>query len=184
MTRLDAVNPATATGKVQEMFTAIEGKLGKVPNMMRTMANSSAVLDGYLSLSGALGGGSLSAKTGELIAMTVAQSNACDYCLSAHSFIGTQLLKMDAASLDAARHAEAADAKTAAALVFAEVLVQKRGLVNNGDVAAAKAAGLSQGEIAEVVAHVALNVFTNYLNNTALTEVDFPLVEAKVVAVV
>jgi uncharacterized peroxidase-related enzyme len=184
MTRLDALNPANATGKVHEMFTAIEGKLGMVPNMMRTMGNSSAVLNGYLSLSGALGAGALGAKTGELIAMTVAQANSCNYCLSAHAFIGENLLKMNPATLQDARNARSGDAKTAAALRFAEVLVQKRGLVDNEDVAAAKSAGLSQGEIAEVVAHVALNVFTNYLNNTALTEVDFPLVEARAVAVI
>jgi uncharacterized peroxidase-related enzyme len=184
MTRLDAVNPETATGKVQEMFTAIQGKLGSVPNMMRTMGNSSAVLNGYLGLSSALSGGLLGGKTGELIAMTVAQNNACDYCLSAHTFIGTQLLKVDHAALESARHADATDAKTTAVLQFAQTLVQKRGLVSNEDVAIAIAAGLSQGEIVEVVAHVALNVFTNYINNTALTEIDFPLVEAHELAVV
>lgn len=184
MTRLAALNPASATGKTQEMFTAIEGKLGMVPNMMRTMGNASAVLDGYLSLSGALGAGSLGAKTGELIAMTVAQNNSCDYCLSAHTYIGGNLLKMKPEALDQARNAQSADAKTAAALQFAQALVRKHGLVDNADVAAVKAAGHTDGEVGEIVAHVALNVFTNYLNNTALTEVDFPLVSAHALAVI
>ncbi len=184
MTRLDALNPEVATGKTKDMFTAIEGKLGMVPNMMRTMGNSSAVLEGYLGLSGALGAGKLGAKTGELIAMAVAESNACDYCLSAHSYIGANLLKMNPEDLTSARDAVSGDAKTAAALTFAKALVSKRGLVNDADVAAAKAAGYGDGEIGEIVAHVALNVFTNYLNNTALTAVDFPLVAAREVAVV
>lgn len=174
MTRLTAVAPETATGKVKEMFTAIEGKLGTVPNMMRTMGNSAAVLEGYLGLSGALGKGSLGAKTGELLAIAVAEGNQCGYCLAAHTYIGTNLAHIDAAALSHARNAEAADAKTQAALQFAQTLVTKKGLVNDADVAAVKAAGYTEGEIGEIVGHVALNIFTNYFNNTANTTIDFP----------
>lgn len=176
MTRLTAVAPETANGKVKELFTAIEGKLGTVPNMMRTMGNSAAVLEGYLNLSGALGKGSLGAKTGELVAMAVAESNQCGYCLAAHTYIGTNLAHIDAAALSDARHAQAADGKTQAALQFAQTLVAKKGLVDDADVAAVKAAGYTEGEIGEIVGHVALNIFTNYFNNTANTKIDFPAV--------
>jgi uncharacterized peroxidase-related enzyme len=176
MTRLTAVAPETATGKVKELFTAVEGKLGSVPNMMRTMGNSAAVLEGYLNLSGALGKGSLGAKTGELLAIAVAESNQCGYCLAAHTYIGTNLAHIDAPALSDARSAQSADAKTQAALQFAQTLVAKKGLVNDADVAAVKAAGYNEGEIGEIVGHVALNIFTNYFNNTANTTVDFPAV--------
>ena len=178
MTRLKAINPAEATGKTKELFNAIESKLGMVPNMMRTMGNSSAVLEGYLNLSGALSSGVLNAKTGELIALAVAESNACNYCLAAHSYIGENLVKIGTDALEAARSGKSTDAKTTAILQFSKTLVSKGGLVNDTDVTSAKNAGLTEAEIAEVVAHVALNILTNYFNNTANTEIDFPVVAA------
>jgi uncharacterized peroxidase-related enzyme len=178
MTRLTAVNPDTATGKVKDLFTAINGKLGMVPNMMRTMGNSPALLEGYLNFSGALGAGTLGAKTGELIALAVAESNQCDYCLSAHTYIGANLAGIDADALTAARDGHSATAKTNAALLFAKTLVSKKGLVSNEDVNYIKAAGFTEGEIGEIVGHVALNILTNYFNNTANTAIDFPVVHA------
>lgn len=178
MTRLKALDPAQAEGKTKELFNAVNSKLGVVPNMMRTMGNAPAVLEGYLNFSGALGTGKLGSKTGELIAIAVAESNSCDYCLSAHTFIGTNLMKMDSQTLEDARNAKSADAKTAAILGFAKVLVNKRGLVNDADVNNAKNAGVTDQELAETVAHVALNILTNYFNNTANTEIDFPAVHS------
>ncbi len=182
MARLTALNPEEATGKTKELFTAIKGKLGMVPNMMRTMGNSSALLEGYLNLSGALGGGTLGAKTGELIALTVAESNACDYCLSAHTYIGANLVKIDAATLNSARNGNSNDAKTDAILKFAKTLLTKKGLVSDADVTAVKVAGVTEGEVGEIIGHVALNILTNYFNNTANTEIDFPVVKAHQVA--
>ena len=178
MTRLTALSPDQATGKTKELFTAIEGKLGMVPNMMRTMGNSPSFLKGYLDLSGALASGSLGAKTGELIALTVAESNNCDYCLSAHTYIGANLVKIDNDSLDAARSGNSTDAKTDAVLKFAQTLLSKKGLVSDADVTEVKNAGVTEGEVGEIVGHVALNVLTNYFNNTAKTKIDFPVVEA------
>ena len=184
MTRLKALSPDEATGKTKEMFTAVNNKFGVVPNMIRTMGNSPALLEGYLNFSGALDHGTLGAKTNKLIALAVAESNQCNYCLSIHTYLGVNLLKIDAATLDAARSGKANDTKTEAVLTFAKALVTKKGLVNDDDVKAIKAAGLTEGEIGEVVGQVALNTLTNYFNNTANTEIDFPLVEAQNVAVV
>jgi len=182
MTRLKAISPDEATGKTKELFNAIQGKLGMVPNMMRTMGNSPALLEGYLNLSGALANGALGAKTGELLALAVSESNACDYCLSAHTFIGEKLVHIDTNTLHNARYANAADAKTDAALKFAAILLAKKGLVSDNDVDKVKTAGLTDAEIGEVVGHVALNILTNYFNNTANTVIDFPVVEAGVIA--
>jgi uncharacterized peroxidase-related enzyme len=178
MARLKALSPDEATGKTKELFTVIEGKLGMVPNMMRTMGNSSAVLEGYLNLSGALGNGTLGAKTGELIALAVAESNSCDYCLSAHTYIGANLVHIDSETLQNARTGKSSDAKITAILWFAKTLVSKSGLVSNEDVEKIKLVGLSDGEIGEIVTHVALNILTNYFNNTANTDNDFPVVKA------
>jgi len=182
MTRLKALSPDEATGKTKELFNAIQGKLGMVPNMMRTMGNSPALLEGYLNLSGVLAHGALGVKTGELLALAIAESNTCNYCLSAHSFIGEKLVHIDTRTLHDARNAIAVDAKTDAALKFAVTLLGKKGLVNDADVDTAKAAGLTDGEIGEIVGHTALNILTNYFNNTAKTVIDFPEVYAEVAA--
>lgn len=177
MTRLKALNPDQASGKAKELFTAINGKLGMVPNMMRTMGNSPALLGAYLNFSGSLGEGTLGAKLGTLIALTVAEANQCQYCASAHAFIGKNLNGLDETKISAARTLENIDAKTDAALLFAHTLVEKRGRVSDSDVNAVLSAGFTEGEVGEIVGHVALNTFTNYFNNTANTVVDFPKVE-------
>src|SRR5476651_800126 len=111
MSRLTALNPATTTGKSKELFNAIEGKLGMVTNMMRTMGNSPVVLNGYLAFSGALGEGTIGGNLGELIALTVANANSCEYCNAAHSFIGEKLVHIDTNSIAGAREGKSADAK-------------------------------------------------------------------------
>lgn len=179
MARLKALNPDEATGKAKELYNAIQSKFGMVPNMMQTMGSSPAFLESYLNLSGALGNGKLGTKTSELIALAVAESNSCDYCLSAHTYIGANLVKIDAETLEAARSGNSTDPKTDAILKFAKVLVSKRGLLNDADVDTVKGAGVSEGEIGEIIGHVALNTLTNYLNNTAKTEIDFPVVVAR-----
>ncbi len=180
MARLTAIDPEQASGKTKELFNAVQSKLGMVPNMMRTMGNAPAFLEGYLNLSGALGTGKLGLKNSNLIAMAVAESNACNYCLSAHNFLGMNFAKIDEETLTEARYGHAKDNRTQAILQFAKVVVAKHGKLNDADVAEVKAAGITEGEIAEIIGHVALNIMTNYFNNTAGTVIDFPVVEATV----
>ncbi|MEO8362664.1 MAG: carboxymuconolactone decarboxylase family protein [Vicinamibacteria bacterium] len=175
--RLTAINPDQATGKAKDLLVAVKAKLGMAPNMMRTMANSEAVLEGYLNFGSALGNGLLSPGLREQIALAVAQANGCDYCLSAHTALGKMAgLKPD--QLSESRNAVGSDPKTDAALKFAVAVVASRGAVSDEQFAGVLGAGFSQGEVAEILAHVAINVFTNYFNKAALTVVDFPKVEA------
>ncbi|MTI40999.1 carboxymuconolactone decarboxylase family protein [Fulvivirga lutimaris] len=178
MTRLTALNRDQASSRSKELFDGIQAKLGTVPNMMRTMGNSSAVLEGYLNLSESLSKGGLGSKMGELIAMTVAEANACDYCLSAHAYIGTKLAGIEAEELNASRDAQHNDPKVEAGLYFAKTLVEKQGKPSFEEVMAVLGAGYTEGEVGEIIAHVALNILTNYFNNTANTEIDFPKVRA------
>jgi uncharacterized peroxidase-related enzyme len=184
MTRLTALNPDQESGKAKELFNAINAKFGVVPNMMRTMGNSPAFLEGYLNLSGALSGGTLGAKISALIALTVAEINGCNYCLSAHTYLGANLAKLDAEIMEAARLGKAKDARTNAILKFAQTLVTKRGHVSDADVTTVKSSGVTEGEVGEIVGHVALNILTNYFNNTANTQIDFPKVEVHEASVV
>jgi len=171
--RIAPVDPSHATGKAKDLLTAVQGQLGVTPNLMKTLAHSPAALDGYLSLNAALAKGQLSAKVREQIALEVAQENGCGYCLAAHSLLGKNAgLKPD--QIIAARKGESDDAKAQAALQLASEILASRGNVTDAQLAEARAAGVTDGEIAEVVGHVALNVLTNYFNVLARTEVDFP----------
>ena len=178
MTRLKQVSPESATSKLKELYGVIKGRLGVVPNMMQTMGNSTAFLQGYLNLGEALGTGTLGAKIGELIALTIAEANACNYCLSAHTYLSTNLVKIDRDTIEAARNAESADPRIDIILKFARTLVDQKGQVDDSDIATLKTAGISEGEIGEIIGHVALNILTNYFNIVARTEIDFPVVKA------
>ncbi len=181
MQRINPVDPTTATGKQKDLLDAVKAKVGRVPNLMKTFAASPAALEAYLSFSGALSGGLLDAKLREQIALTVAEANACEYCLSAHTAIG-KMVGLDETEIVSGRRASSADAKTNAALTFAHQIVVKRGQVEDADAATVRAAGFGDGEITEIVANVALNIFTNYFNHVAQTVVDFPKVAVSAAA--
>jgi uncharacterized peroxidase-related enzyme len=170
------INPVEQNGnsKAQEILGAVKKKMGMVPNMISTMAQSPTVLQAYLGFAQTLAGGSLSAALQQRIALDVSEANQCNYCLSAHSFLGRKAGLSETEVLDA-RHGTAADEKTDAALVFARKIVEDRGHVSDEDVEEIRQAGYTDGEIAEIVANVALSTFTNYFNRVADTDIDFPV---------
>ena len=169
MQRITALSPDTVTGKLKQLFNAVQTKLGMVPNMMRTMGNSTSVLNGYLAFSGALGESSIGAKLSGLIALTVANINSCNYCNAAHSFIGEKLIGIDKETIQLAKEGKSTDAKTQAALSFAQALVIKKGNVSDVDINTLKNAGFNDTAIIEIIAHTALNIYTNYLNIASKT---------------
>ena len=175
MQRIAAINPTEATGKTKQLLDAVQAKLGMTPNLMKTLAAAPAALEAYLNFGAALTTGHLDAKLREQIALTVAQANSCEYCLSAHTAIGT-MVGLKPEDIAASREARSADAKRAAGLQFAQALVVQRGEVTDSAIAQVKEAGYSEGDIAEIVANVAINIFTNYFNHVARTDVDFPKV--------
>jgi len=160
----------------QPMLEAVKKQLGVVPNLFRMVSTSPAALEGYLSLSGALGKGKLPAPTRERIALAVAELNGCSYCLSAHTYLGKNLAKLDDAEITANRNGASNDPKADAAVRFAAKVVSERGHLQLKDVEAVKQAGYDDGQILEIVLHVALNTWTNYINEIAQTEIDFPVV--------
>jgi uncharacterized peroxidase-related enzyme len=163
----------------QPLLEAVKKQLGVVPNLFRLVGNSPAALEGYLGLNGALARGALEAPTRERIALAVAEVNGCDYCLSAHSYLGKNLAKLSDAEIAANRDGGSADPKADAAVRFAVELVNSRGHVSEADVKAVRQAGYSDAQVIEIVLHVALNTLTNYVNEMAKTEIDFPVVTAK-----
>jgi uncharacterized peroxidase-related enzyme len=176
MSRIEPIDYERSTGKAKELLDAVKSKLGMTPNMMKTMAQSPAVLEAYLNFSGALAGGTLDGKLREQIALIAAEANGCGYCASAHTVI-SKMAGLDEESILAAREGNSADSKTDAALKFARKLIVNRGQVSDADLEDVRSAGFTDGELGEIVANVALNIFTNYFNETAHTSVDFPAIE-------
>src|SRR5512146_1440160 len=106
--RIPAVDPSSATGKARELFDEIQNKMGRVPNITKTMANSPAALRGYLDLNGALADGFLSPQLREQLALAIGEANRCEYCISAHTAIG-KMVGLDENDLSAARQSKADD---------------------------------------------------------------------------
>jgi len=174
--------PATidaAPSASQPLLEAVKTQLGVVPNLFSLVSNSPAALEGYLALSGALNKGKLPAQTRERIALAVAEINGCNYCLSAHTYLGKNLAKLDDAEITTNRNGASNDPKADTAVRFAAKVARERGHVGEDDVRAVKAAGYDDGQVIEIVLHVALNTWTNYVNEVAKTEIDFPVVTAR-----
>ena len=176
MSRLNSVNPETAEGRAAELLETVKANMGGIPNLTKVMANQPAVLDAFLGLGSALSKGNFDPKTREAIALTVAGKNTCDYCASAHSAI-SKSLKIDQSEIDLRLQGQSSDPKLTALLSFANAVVEKKGLVSDQDLEDVRAAGYDDGDIAEITANVVANIFTNYINHVAQTEIDFPLVK-------
>lgn len=164
---------SSAPAGSQELLYGVQSKFGVVPNVFRMAANSPAALKALLGIFEALEGGKIDAATGERIALAVANVNGCNYCNAAHSYFASNL-KLSQEEIAANREGRSLDPKVDAAVSFARKLTIGRGALAEDDLESVKAAGYGNAELIEVVAHVALNVFTNYLNEAFGTEIDFP----------
>jgi uncharacterized peroxidase-related enzyme len=172
MNRFTQLDPGLATGKTLQLFDRVHSKIGIIPNLCRVLGTSPAALEGYLNFEDALARGILNSKVREQIALAVAESNMCGYCLSAHTFLANKFGLTEKEITDA-RHATAETAETDAILKLSRSIVVQRGEINDADLKEARAGGLTDHEIVETVANVALNIFTNYVNHVARTVVDF-----------
>ena len=178
MSRIEMVNPEQTSGEKQEILAQIQKTFGVTPNMFKTIANSTAALKMMWSGFGALGAGKLGSQLGEQIAVAVAESNRCEYCLAAHMALG-KMAGLSAETMTNAQAGKSGDPKIQAALTFALKLVNERAHVSDADVQALRNVGFGNDEIAEILAHVALNIFTNYTNVAFNVPVDFPKVSLR-----
>lgn len=178
MPRLTQLSNDQASPEAATLFNAIKAKIGMVPNLYRVAGNQPAALKALLGVNDALATGSFDARTREAIALAVAGANSCDYCASAHSAI-SKGLKIDETEIDAHLSGRAANPRLAAILRLSVDIVETRGMVSDVSLANARAAGLEDGDIVEAIANVIANIFTNYLNHIAETEIDFPVRQAR-----
>ena len=176
MARVQVVNPQTATGDAKTLLDSVQAQLGVTPNFIRVLANSPRALEGFLGLYGALGKAAVDKPTQERIALAIAEGNGCQYCVSAHTAIGRHAgLSNEEMLLN--RKGASSDAKAAATVAFAKALNENLGEITGAEFDAAREASLSDGEIVEVIAVVALNIFTNILGKATRVDIDFPKVE-------
>lgn len=175
MVRINPIDRNQANESALKFLDELERKMPKVPNLIATMAHSPAVATAYLGFTQSLSKGVLPANLREKLALVVGESNKCDYCVSAHSAFGKKL-GLDAADILNARRGQSSDSTEQLALEFARIVVETRGKVSDGDIGRLRDGGFTEAMICEIVAHVGLNIFTNYFNHVAATEVDFPKV--------
>jgi uncharacterized peroxidase-related enzyme len=162
----------------QPMLDAVEKQIGFVPNVHRLLSISPNTLAGFLGLQREMSK-TLDVKTRDAIALAVSQADGCDYCLAAHSCMAANFAKLTPEEIALNRQGKSADPKRAAAVQFAKRLVETRGKVADGDLAYCRAAGFRDSEIVEMIALSVQYLLTNFMNNVAATEIDFPGWEAR-----
>ena len=168
------VTNETGSPSVNKKLDAVGKKLGFVPNLFSMLGNSETALDAYLSLIGILEGGELTPQTKERIALVTANYNDCEYCTAAHCYLASH---NNVPNGDIRAHGHSADHRVEPLIQFAEELLEKKGRVSAGTVQKARDGGYGDSELLETVVHVTLNILTNYANNLARTEVDFPAID-------
>lgn len=176
MSRIDIVTSQTATPEQSELLGAVKAQLGMVPNFLAILAQSPDALKAFLGLHEIAGAGSLDPQTRERIALVVAEGNACEYCVSAHTAIGRKA-GLNGAEIEANRNGTSQDAKAAAAVVFAKTLNANLGDVTQSEFDAVRAAGYSDAQIVEIITHVGMNILTNLVGKASQVDIDFPKVE-------
>jgi uncharacterized peroxidase-related enzyme len=181
MSRINLVTKDSANADQSALLDAIQAKLGMVPNFLKVLANSPDALRAFLGLHAIAETGSLDPQTRERIAVSIAQGNACEYCLSAHTAIGRKAgLTND--ELEANRAGGSLDAKAAAAVAFAQALNSHVGDVTQAEIDAVRKAGYGDAEIVEIIAHVGMNILTNLVGKASQVDIDFPKVSLQKVA--
>lgn len=177
MQRIKTLTIATAEGKGKDLLEGAKKAMGKELNIFGAFANAPAALESLLGFVGSLSKGKLAPALREQLALVTAGQNSCDYCASAHTYLATNAgVAKDECAINL--QGKSSDKKTQAALTFAAQLVEKRGNVSEADLKAVRDAGFNDEEVVEILAHVALNTFTNYFNEAFKTEIDFPVVNA------
>ena len=178
MSRINLVTNENATAEQKELYAAITSQLGMVPNFLKIFANSPAALKAFLGLHSIANEGSLDNLTKERIALALAEKNACEYCVSAHTAIGRKV-GLTSTEIEANRAGTSEDAKAAVAVKLAKALAEHNGEVTTAELLEARNAGYSESDIVEIITHVGMNIMTNILGKASRVEIDFPKVELR-----
>jgi uncharacterized peroxidase-related enzyme len=174
--RIQPVDSQHAPGQVRRMFAEIQARLGLVPNLFRVLAIPPAALEGFMNLAAALATGALDERTRQRLALAIAESNLCNYCLSAHAFTAAKI-GLSPVEINDAIYASVAEPQRDAILTLPRNIVVRREEISDSDLGRARTAGLSDAQIVGTIANVALGIFTNYVSHFARVPIDFPRVK-------
>jgi uncharacterized peroxidase-related enzyme len=173
MSRIAVPTLTEAPAESRATLDAVTKRLGWTPNLFRLMATSPNTLAAFVGLQGSLAR-TMDIATIEAMGMAVSEGSGCAYCLQSHTFLGLRFAKLDAAELALNRQGTSRDPKRAAAVRFAMIVADARGKVSDSDLADVRAAGFSDADIVAMAGLVAQFLMTNFMNNIAETELDFP----------
>jgi uncharacterized peroxidase-related enzyme len=176
MSRINVIENNNANAEQRELLDAIQSQLGMVPNFLKVFANSPAALRAFLGLHGIAGEGSLDLQTRERIALAVAQDSACDYCVSAHTALGSNA-GLNGAEMEANRAGTSQDAKAAVAVKFAKAVAKHKGDVTTSELLEVRNAGYTESDVVEIITHVGMNLLTNMLGKASRVDIDFPKID-------
>ena len=177
MQRLNSVSPESAQGKTKTLMDEVQQTFGMVPNTVRVMAGSPAVLESFLAFTRAMGGAGIGDRLSSQVKLSTSEANSCDYCTAILCAVAPAA-GLTADDIVAGRTGQSDDQHTAAALSFAAAVLANSGRVSDDQLRAVRQAGFSDSAIVEIVASVVLGCFTNFLNNVADTELDIPPAKA------
>ncbi|MDO4427351.1 MAG: carboxymuconolactone decarboxylase family protein [Moraxella sp.] len=174
MARLTVHTPATAPEDSKARMEVVEKANGFIPNLIRVLANSPQAIEMYQEVGKMNGKNSLDAKEIEVVQITAAAHNGCDFCVAGHTKIGKLKLSMPDDVLNALRSRTNIDGneKYQALAQFTMQLIDKRGKVSDEELSNFKAAGYNDQNVLDVVMGVALATLCNYANNVAATEIN------------
>ena len=162
----------TAPESAKPLLEAAKGAYGFIPNLLGTMAEAPAILEGYMTLAGIFDKTSLSETERQIILMTNNRLNGCAYCMTAHTSI-SQAKGVPADVIEALRNdTPIDDSKLEALRTFAVVINESRGWPREEDVQTLLDAGYTRQSVLEVIVGTALKVMSNYTNHIAATDID------------
>lgn len=176
MSRIPVPTLDNSPADSRPILDAVNQQLGSVPNLFRLLGTSPRALEAHTTNSGILNK-AFDLKMRERIAIAVAEVNGCTYCRAAHAYIAANMAKLPPEEVARNRAGGSTDPKADAVVRFAAAVARERGRVSDADFAAVRNAGYSDAQIVEIVALVAEATLTNYLNEVAQTDVDFPVVD-------
>jgi uncharacterized peroxidase-related enzyme len=176
VSRLNTPSPEDVPAGARQILDKVGGSLGFVPAMFTTIASNPTVLEAVTTLQSTMSR-VLDAKTRHVIALAVSQANECSYCLAMHTYVSSEYGGMSSKDIDLARAGSSADPKRAAAASFARRVVDSRGQVSDGDLAAVRDAGYTDPEILAIITVAVQALLTNFINNVNKPDIDIPTVD-------
>lgn len=171
--RISATTPSNAPEATRPILASLKQAVGMIPNVYATIGHSPGSLKSVLGWGEALATGGLGKRELEQLNLHVSELNGCSYCVSAHGALGARA-GLSAQELSLARNGLGANERENALLAFARRVVRTGGARAGTDLARLREAGVSDAEVIDLLAVVALNAFRNAVNIVADSDIDFP----------